>query len=65
MFWVIKIFEISIKANSALSLNALLLSSITLGFGVYLVAAFFVSRPLLMEFKNTLSAVIRSKGKLV
>jgi O-antigen/teichoic acid export membrane protein len=65
MFGAIKIFEISIKANAALPLNTLLLSSITLGIGAYLVAAFFVSRPLLVEFKNTLSAVIRSKGKLV
>ncbi len=65
MFGVIKIFEISIKANVALSLNTLLLSSITLGFGAYLVAAFFISRPLLVDVKNTLSAVMKSKGKLV
>ncbi len=65
MFWAIKIFEASIKANAALPLNTLLLSSITFGIGAYLVAAFFISRSLLVEFKNTLTAVIRSKGKLV
>ena len=65
MFLAIKTFELSLAANAAIPLSALLLSSIIFGMIIYFLVTFFVRRTFLSEFKNTLIAIIRSKGRLV